>query len=74
MTFLQELLALTEGKTKKVPVIKQANEYTAGAAVIALMGQKKKQAGVIAPKTAFSRNKDKRAARKEIHESDNIDQ
>jgi hypothetical protein len=66
MTLLQELLALTEGKSpKKVAAVKQANEYTAGAAVMAFMGQKKKQAGAIAPKTAFSRNKDKQAVRRD---------
>lgn len=66
MQLLKELFALTEGKTKKTPPVKKASEFTAGKAVMARMGLEKKQAGSIDPKTAFSRNKDKREVRREL--------
>lgn len=66
MMLLKELLALSEGNTKKKQPIKKASEYTAGAAVMARMGLEKKQAGSIPPKINFSRNKDKREVRREL--------
>lgn len=67
MLFLKELLALTEGKTKKV---KKADPSLAGAKALNAALMSKRGGGHYDAKSDYVRSKEKQKLHREINESD----